>query len=1168
MRTFVAAHKRLSAITILGFLVPAIGLTAGPVSVSAATSKTITVDFNDDKGAFKAHTGFILTPNYDVPDGRIVPLKPEIIREDSNEQGWLIFGRDNGYNRFNEYEYNTHNRFKNAYDRATKWGAEYYPLLLTNPSFLQTDPSQNNVYGMPTDLLKYKQWVKDFAQFAKDNSLNVTYWDSTNEPEGSIGYANARTLYNYQYEAIKEVNPNAKLAGPSSVWNNVDAVNALIDQVAGNGKKLDVAAWHELTTGDAWSINSNLAAIKAHAAAKPAAGVGQYWVEEYQQNGEAYNASRLVSWLAAIHEYGYDLGIRSTWNSANSASDYMVYNDTAANNAARQTTWWTMKAYAEMSGRQVGVTQDHTVSSAIAAKDTAAGEAKILVSGLDSDATTTTLNLNNQPFAGSTVRIDKYKVTGTENDGLQLQATENPSSTTNLSTTINMAQGDVWLIVIKKAASAPGSFVLQTPDDGVPATTTPTLTWQQASGATGYTVKVSTNYDLSSPVINTSVTTNSYTVSSALTAGQTYYWSVTATNANGSLPAANGMVYSFIASSSASVPSGRFSLQVPVDGETGTPLAPVFGWTNSYGATSYRLQVSTSSTFASTVIDTTTNTPISAAQGNVAYNYTPSANLTANTTYYARVYAVNASGSRIMNGPVHVFKTGTTGAPPSFTLQSPASGTTGVSVATSLKWNIASGAFFYKLTVDDNSDFSSPEFTRDYITTNGYTFAPNELFPNKTYYWKVTASTKDRAYSTVASNSGLSFTTDGSFAAGPVGEWIGNELSGNTVYDSSGGLNNGTLSNVTRSNDALVFNGTNSSVNLGNPSALNFTGKITMSAWIKPSSITGAGAILYHQQTSGDFPQMVLRINGSTLEGGSYSISSGTHFVSMPLTSGDLNVWMHVALTYDGTAWRIYKNGVLANSSTDAQGAITVSGNWTIGATAYGDQYYSGSIKAVKIFNTALNGTAIGNEMNKAERGHWVLGEGTGTTANDTSGNGSTGTVNGASWVTGRSGYALQFNGTGNYVGLGSPSVLNFSGKITMSAWIKPSSITGTGAILYHQQTSGDNPQMVLRINGSTLEGGSYSISSGLHFVSMPLTTGDLNVWMHVALTYDGTAWRIYKNGVLVNSSTDAQGAITASGSWMIGATPYGDQFFSGQIYDARVYNYGLSDAAVAAIAH
>jgi len=313
---------------------------------------------------------------------------------------------------------------------------------------------------------------------------------------------------------------------------------------------------------------------------------------------------------------------------------------------------------------------------------------------------------------------------------------------------------------------------------------------------------------------------------------------------------------------------------------------------------------------------------------------------------------------------------------------------------------------------------------------------------------------------------------------------------------------------------------------------------------------------------------MILRINGSTLEGGSYSISSGGHVVTMPLTSGDLNVWMHVALTYDGMAWRIYKNGVLINSSTDAQGAITVPGNWTIGATAYGDEYFSGSIKDVSLFNKALDSTAIGNEMYKAEKGHWVLGEGTGTTANDTSGNGSTGTVNGASWVTGRSGYALQFNGSSNYVGLGSPSALNFSGKITMSAWIKPNSLTGTGAILYHQQTSGDWPQMILRMNGSTLMGGSYSISSGGHDVSMPLTSGDLNVWMHVAVTYDGTAWRIYKNGVLANSSTDGQGAVTASGNWTIGATPYGDQFFSGQIYDARIYNYGLSDAAVAAIAH
>ena len=48
--------------------------------------------------------------------------------------------------------------------------------------------------------------------------------------------------------------------------------------------------------------------------------------------------------------------------------------------------------------------------------------------------------------------------------------------------------------------------------------------------------------------------------------------------------------------------------------------------------------------------------------------------------------------------------------------------------------------------------------------------------------------------------------------------------------------------------------------------------------------------------------------------------------------------------------------------------------------------------------------------------GYWAFNEDTGTIANDSSGNGYTGTVSGAAWVPGYIGSALSFNGTTNYV--------------------------------------------------------------------------------------------------------------------------------------------------------
>src|SRR5262249_16264904 len=64
--------------------------------------------------------------------------------------------------------------------------------------------------------------------------------------------------------------------------------------------------------------------------------------------------------------------------------------------------------------------------------------------------------------------------------------------------------------------------------------------------------------------------------------------------------------------------------------------------------------------------------------------------------------------------------------------------------------------------------------------------------------------------------------------------------------------------------------------------------------------------------------------------------------------------------------------------------------------------------------------------------------EGSGTTVNDASGNGITGSILGATWTTGgKNGNALSFNGSTSYVDLGNPALLQITGSMTWSAWVK-----------------------------------------------------------------------------------------------------------------------------------
>jgi hypothetical protein len=70
--------------------------------------------------------------------------------------------------------------------------------------------------------------------------------------------------------------------------------------------------------------------------------------------------------------------------------------------------------------------------------------------------------------------------------------------------------------------------------------------------------------------------------------------------------------------------------------------------------------------------------------------------------------------------------------------------------------------------------------------------------------------------------------------------------------------------------------------------------------------------------------------------------------------------------------------------------------------------------------------------------------EGSGTTVIDASGNGNTGTISGASWVTsGKYGTALSFNGTNNWVTIPDNASLDLTTGMTVEAWVNPNSLSG-----------------------------------------------------------------------------------------------------------------------------
>jgi subtilisin-like proprotein convertase family protein len=233
-------------------------------------------------------------------------------------------------------------------------------------------------------------------------------------------------------------------------------------------------------------------------------------------------------------------------------------------------------------------------------------------------------------------------------------------------------------------------------------------------------------------------------------------------------------------------------------------------------------------------------------------------------------------------------------------------------------------------------------------------------------------------------------------------------------------------------------------------------------------------------------------------------------------------------------------------------------------------------VERVTVTLLDANGIAVaGPQMAQSTDGglvHLPLDETAGSTLfDDVSGYDNDGTCSGGACPTaGQPGYvgrAADFDGATDYIDLGNPAGLNFEGQITLAAWIYPRASGGFRSILTHGRDDA-NRQVFFHINDGEYEAGFWDAGVTAR-ASYDMPPGDLNAWVHLAGTYDGAAWRLYRNGVQVDEQAASTGAITVSQSWFVGARDRDsvkERFFDGLIDDVRIYNRALSSVEVGAL--
>ena len=272
------------------------------------------------------------------------------------------------------------------------------------------------------------------------------------------------------------------------------------------------------------------------------------------------------------------------------------------------------------------------------------------------------------------------------------------------------AWSSIVSVTYKQTLSAP------TVTGGNDAQGRPTLKWNAVTGAAKYEVyrARSMNGDY---IKYSTVTGTSYTNTSYIEDGNTYYYKVRALDANGTAGAWSSIV----------AVTYKQTLSAPaVTGGNDSQGRPTLKWNAVSGAAKYEVYRARSKDVTYTKYSTTTGTA-----------YTNSSYLTSGATYYYKVRALDANGNA---GPYSAVVSVTC----RLKLTAPTvTGGTDAQGRPTLKWNAVSGAAKYEV-------YRARSMNGDYVkysTVTGTSYTNTSYLANgTTYYYKVRALGSDGSY--------------------------------------------------------------------------------------------------------------------------------------------------------------------------------------------------------------------------------------------------------------------------------------------------------------------------------------------------------------------------------------------------------------------------------------
>jgi fibronectin type 3 domain-containing protein len=291
-------------------------------------------------------------------------------------------------------------------------------------------------------------------------------------------------------------------------------------------------------------------------------------------------------------------------------------------------------------------------------------------------------------------------------------------------------------------------------------------------------------------------------------------------------------------------------------------------------------------------------------------------------------------------------------------------------------------------------------------------------------------------------------------------------------------------------------------------------------------------------------------------EEGAAGSSPGLNHPVAGVTPVSNNVWHHAAVTYDGTQWQLFLDGVLDAELTVGQPPRSDSIQHASLATAMNSSgtssgAFAGILDEVRIWNVARTEAQIATDRflqipsANGLIGRWALDETNGITAHDSSGSGIDGTlVNNPSWVTGFNFITpptVAITNPFDYGTLVGPT------DVLVQATASDTDGTVTGVEFFAGTTSlGSDTTSPYSVNWVNVSSGQYVLTavatddSSLSTTSAPVHLTINNPIVSLTSPAQDEAFAEFEDIPLIASASDANGAIVLV-EFFQGATKLGE---------------------------